>query len=413
MIHVVGGGLAGSEVAYQLAIRGIRVVLHEMRPTVESPVHKSGYLAELVCSNSLKSMDSKRNASGILKEELERLDSFLLKMAKKYAIPGGKALVVDREGFSKEITRKLESLPNLKVIREEVKDIQQDEDIWVIATGPATSESLYRWMRKTFGKGAYFFDAVAPIVDAKSIDLSKTFFANRYEDGKDYLNCPMNKEEYLRFREAIVNAEVLPVEGFDRKLLFSRCQPIEEIARSGVDAMRYGPLKPKGLSNEGKRYYAVVQLRRDDAKGRMYNLVGFQTRLKWPAQEEIIHLIPGLQRAKILRYGVMHANVYLEAASVMDGFFRAKKDKRIFFAGQITGVEGYVESIASGLFVALNILRTLRGREPILLSDKTMMGALFNYISRTQNLKPMYVNFGLVRREEIEEMPTFSELLGW
>ena len=412
MIHVIGAGLAGSEVAYQLAIRNIHVTLHEMRPNVETGVHRSGDFAELVCSNSFKSEDVERNASGVLKRELERLNSFVLNVARKHAIPGGKALVVDREGFSKEITKTLEGLSNLEIRREEIKCISDDDDIWIVASGPATSEPFYNWLKKNFGSAAHFFDAVAPIIDASTVDMSKAFFANRYQNGKDYLNCPMTKEEYLRFREALVNSEVIPVKGFDRKLLFSRCQPIEEIARSGVDAMRYGPLKPLGLSRNGEKHYAVVQLRRDDAQGRMYNIVGFQTRLKWSEQKKIVHLIPGLENAKILRYGVMHANVYLEPAKVMDEFFRARTDKRIFFAGQITGVEGYVESIASGLFVALNVLRMLSGKKLLSLPKRTMTGALFEYVLKTQDLKPMYANFGLVKRKEIEEMPRFEELLG-
>ncbi len=411
MIHVVGAGLAGSEIAFQLSNRGYDVFLHEMRPTVESGVHKSDKFAELVCSNSLKSLDASRNASGLLKKELEKLGSFVLKVARKHSIPGGRALVVDREAFSEEITETLESSPHVVVRREEVKSIPQDEDIWVIASGPATSDELYKWLEREFGKGAHFFDAVSPVVSAESIDMSKAFFANRYEEGKDYLNCPMEKKEYIAFREALVHAEVLPIEGFDRKLLFSRCQPIEEIARSGLDAMRYGPLRPVGLSKNGKKYYAVVQLRRDNSVGSLYNLVGFQTRLKWPEQERIIHMIPGLERAKVVRYGVMHANVYLEPFEIMDGYFRAKKDKRIFFAGQITGVEGYVESVASGLFVALNLMRILNGKKPITLPKKTMIGALLDYVSRTPDLKPMYANFGLLKKDEVEELPSFEELL--
>jgi len=411
VIHVIGGGLAGSEIAYQLASRGYDVIIHEMRPKVKSGVHKTDKLGELVCSNSLKSMDPTKNASGLLKKELEVLDSFVLKIARRHAIPGGKALVVDREAFSEDVTSTLKKMPNVKIVREEVKFIPSDDDIWVVATGPATSEVLYAWLEKEFGKGAHFFDAVAPVVTAESIDMSKAFFANRYQEGTDYLNCPMNKEEYLAFRNALVNAEVLPIEGFDRKLLFSRCQPIEEIARSGVDAMRYGPLKPVGLSKNGERYHAVVQLRRDDSIGRLFNLVGFQTRLKWPEQKRVIRMIPALRKVEIVRYGVMHANVYFEPYETMDDYFRSKKNKKIFFAGQITGVEGYVESIASGLFVAVNIIRILKEKDPIILPRNTMIGALLDYVRKTPNLKPMYANFGLIKREEVSPIPPLTYLL--
>ncbi len=412
MIHVIGGGLAGSEITYQLATRGYKVILHEMRPKVESGVHKTDKFAELVCSNSLKSMDPVKNASGVLKKELEELDSFVLKVAEKHAIPGGKALVVDREAFSEEITRTLKEMPNVIIKREEIKFIPKDDDIWIVASGPATSQNLYTWLENEFGKGAHFFDAVSPVITAESIDMSKAFFANRYdEEGSDYLNCPMDKEEYLAFRETLVNAEVLPVEGFDKKLLFSRCQPIEEIARSGIDAMRYGPLRPVGLSKNGKRYYAVVQLRRDNSVGSLYNLVGFQTRLKWPEQDKVIHMIPGLEKAKIVRYGVMHANIYLEPNATMDDYFRAKKDKRIFFAGQIIGVEGYVESIASGLFTAINVIRIQKEMDPITLPTDTMIGALLDYVRKTKDLKPMYANFGIIKRDEVRSIPTLEHFL--
>ncbi len=411
MIHVVGGGLAGSEITYQLANHGYEVILHEMRPKRNTEVHKTGKLAELVCSNSLKSMDAK-NASGLLKSELESLGSFILKVAKLHSIPGGKALVVDREAFSDEVTRTVESLPNVEIVREEVEDIPKNDDIWIIATGPATSSKLYSWIKEKFGSGAHFFDAVAPVIQANTIDMSKVFFANRYQQGNDYLNCPMNKEEYLSFREALISAEVLPIEGFDRKLLFSRCQPIEEIARSGEDAMRFGPLRPVGLSDSnGKRYYAVVQLRRDNSIGTLYNMVGFQTRLKWPEQDRVLRMIPGLEKSKIVRYGVMHANVYLEPYSTMDGFFRSKKRGNIFFAGQITGVEGYVESIASAMFVAVNVMRFLMKKEPIAFSPNTMIGALMSYVAHTPNLKPMYANFGILNRKDVEEIGEFGDFI--
>jgi len=391
VIHIVGGGLAGSEAAYQIAQSGHEVTIHEMRPVVMTGVHRTDRMAELVCSNSLKSVDLK-NASGLLKKELRDLGSFVLDVAYRHAIPGGKALVVDRESFSDEITSTLESHPKIKIVREEITEIP-DKDIWIIATGPATSDKLYNWILSTFGGGAYFFDAVAPVIDANTIDMSKVFFGNRYEDGKDYINCPMNKEEYLRFHDALAKAEVLPVEGFDKKLLFSRCQPIEEIAKSGVDAMRYGPLRPVGLGN----FYAVVQLRRDNYAGTLFNIVGFQTRLKWPEQDRVFRMIPGLENAKIVRYGVMHANVYIEPYRLTDEFFRAR-GRNIFFAGQITGVEGYVESIATGLYVGRNVARMIEGRELQKFPVNTMIGALIDYVTKTPKLQPMYANFGILRR---------------
>ncbi len=396
IVHVVGGGLAGSEAAYQIAQGGYRVIIHEMRPFVETGVHKTGKFAELVCSNSLKSLDLK-NASGLLKKELIDLDSFVLKTAYKHAIPGGKALVVDRESFSEEITSVIETHSKIEVRREEIAEIPEN-DLWIIATGPATSDKLYKWITDKFKTGAHFFDAVAPIVEAESLDMSKIFFANRYEEGgKDYLNSPMTKDEYLNFREQLINAEVLPMQGFDKKLLFSRCQPIEEIARSGVDAMRYGPLRPVGLKKDGLRPYAVVQLRRDNYEGTLFNIVGFQTRLKWPEQERVFRMIPGLENVKIVRYGVMHANVYIEPFKVTDEFFRSKSMPNLFFAGQITGVEGYVESIATGLYVGRNVVRILNGLAPERFSCNTMIGALIDYVTKSEDLQPMYANFGILK----------------
>lgn len=396
IVHIVGGGLAGSEAAYRIAQANYDVVLHEMRPLVKTGVHETDKFAELVCSNSFKSTDLK-NASGLLKKELADLDSFVLKTAQKHAIPGGKALVVDREGFSDEITSVIKSHPKIEIRTEEIKEIPYD-DIWIMATGPATSDNLYKWMTNKFVDGAHFFDAIAPIVDAKTIDMSKAFFANRYDDiGKDYINCPMNKEEYLNFRQNLVDAQTLPMEGFDKKLLFSRCQPIEEIARSGTDAMRYGPLRPVGLEINGKRAYAVVQLRQDDYAGTLFNIVGFQTRLKWPEQERVFRMIPGLENVKIVRYGVMHSNIYIEPFSVTNEFFRSKSQPNLFFAGQITGVEGYLESVASGLYVAMNVIRMLKGLEAQKFQDDTMIGALMDYVVKTKKLQPMYANFGILR----------------
>lgn len=414
MIHIIGGGLAGSEITYQVARAGYDVVLHEMRPKVKTGVHRTDKLAELVCSNSLKSKDAK-NASGLLKKELERIGSFILEVAKRNAIPGGKALVVDREAFSNEITRIIKSMSNVKIVREEVTRVPPEntgDDIWVIATGPATSSKLYSWISDEFGESAHFFDAVAPVVKADTIDTSKAFFANRYEEGADYLNCPLNRKEYIQFREALIEAKVLPIKEFDRNLLFSRCQPIEEIAKSGIDSMRFGPLRPVGLTGlNGEKFYAVVQLRRDNSIGSLYNMVGFQTRLKWPEQDRVFRMIPALKNVKIVRYGVMHANVYIEPYKVTDEFFRAKNRKNLFFAGQITGVEGYVESIASGLYVAINILRLLAGKMPTTFPRKSMIGALMDYVIHTPDLKPMYANFGLINKNNIENVTSAKEMI--
>ncbi len=397
VIHIVGGGLAGSEAAHYISKSGHRVILHEMRPIVKTGVHETDKFGELVCSNSLKSMDLK-NASGVLKKELADLDSFVINTAYRCAIPGGKALVVDREVFSREITKSIESDPDIEIKREEITEIPADDDIWILATGPATSEKLYSWIEKRFG-GAHFFDAIAPIIDAGSIEMSEVFLGNRYDDdGKDYINCPMNEEEYVNFRAALVEAERLPIDGFDKKLLFSRCQPIEEIARSGLDAMRFGPLRPVGFKIQGKRPYAVIQLRRDNYGGTLYNIVGFQTRLKWPEQDRVFRMIPGLENAKIVRYGVMHANIYIEPWKVTDEFFRARSMPNLFFAGQITGVEGYVESIASGLYVAMNVINMVKGRDMVKLPADSMIGSLMGYVAKTPDLQPMYANFGILRR---------------
>ncbi|MGB9789966.1 methylenetetrahydrofolate--tRNA-(uracil(54)-C(5))-methyltransferase (FADH(2)-oxidizing) TrmFO [Thermotoga caldifontis] len=399
-VHVVGAGLAGSEVAYQLAIRGIEVVLHEMRPYKMTPVHRTGFFAELVCSNSLKSEDV-QNASGLLKLEMELFGSLIVRIAKECRVPAGKALAVDRERFSFRITEEVLK-SGVQLVIEEVNRIENDEDVWVIATGPATSEPLARWLTEKLSGALYFFDAVAPIISAESIDYSKVFFGDRYNVGtKDYINCPMNEEEYDRFYEALVSAEVVPMEGFDSSLLFERCKPIEEIARTGKMSLLFGPLRPVGLIDPrtGKQPYAVVQLRKENVEGTMYNIVGFQTRLKWPEQKRVIRLIPGLENAEILRYGVMHRNFYINSRKVLDRYFRLRGNEKIFFAGQITGVEGYLESAASGLYVALNVYRYLKGQNLIELPKTTMMGSLFDYVCNgvTDHLQPMYANYGLLK----------------
>lgn len=398
-VHVVGAGLAGSEVAYQLAVRGVHVVLHEMRPVKMTPVHKTGLFAELVCSNSLKS-DELQNASGLLKREMELFGSIVMKVARECRVPAGKALAVDREKFSKRVTEEVLKA-GVELIVEEVTRIE-DDGVWVIATGPATSEALVRWLTEKLGDALYFFDAVAPIIAAESIDFSKVFFADRYGVGtKDYINCPMDEKQYESFYEALVNAEVVPMEDFDSSLLFERCKPIEEIARTGKLSLLFGPLRPVGLIDPktGKQPYAVVQLRKENVEGTMYNIVGFQTRLKWSEQKRVIRLIPGLENAEILRYGVMHRNFYINSRKVLDEHFRLKGEERIFFAGQITGVEGYLESAASGLYVAFNIHRYLKGKNLLKLPTSTLMGALFDYVCNglTEQLQPMYANYGLLK----------------
>ncbi|WP_072760264.1 methylenetetrahydrofolate--tRNA-(uracil(54)-C(5))-methyltransferase (FADH(2)-oxidizing) TrmFO [Fervidobacterium gondwanense] len=413
----VGAGLAGSEVAWQIASRGHQVIIHEMKKIKKSPVHKSDKFAELVCSNSLKSFELK-NAEGLLKAEMNILGSLILSCAEKTRVPAGKALAVDRERFSDCITEKLIQNENVSVAEEEVY-WPSEQGIWVIATGPTTDGPLAEWISKMTGGMFNFFDAVAPILSADSIDMSICYVGDRYGVGTgDYINCPMDKEEYEAFWNALVNAEVIEMEDFDRKLLFERCQPIEEIARSGKDAMRYGPLRPVGLNDPrtGKEPYAVVQLRKENLEGTMYNIVGFQTRLKWGEQKRIIQMIPGLQNAEVLRYGVMHRNSYIDSPKVLDRFLRLKSMPNVFFAGQITGVEGYVESAMTGLYVGLNVARLLDGKELVELPSNTMCGALINYITTASELKPMYANFGLlhagknrekVALEAIETMKKF------
>ncbi|MDK2864817.1 MAG: methylenetetrahydrofolate--tRNA-(uracil-5-)-methyltransferase [Thermotogota bacterium] len=399
-VHVVGGGLAGSEIALQLASRGIHVVLHEMRPMEVTKVHTSAMFAELVCSNSLKSNDLS-NAEGLLKEELRMLGSKLLQIAEKCAVPAGKSLAVDRKRFSEMVSEALWNENRIIIRRELIEQIPlEDNTLWVIATGPVTHRRFAGWLQKLTGGFLHFFDAVSPIIYADSIDMQKVYVADRYGKGSgDYLNCPMNEEEYEIFWKELVNAETVEVHDFDKGLLFERCQPIEEIARSGKDALRYGPLKPVGLLDPrtGKEPYAVVQLRKENREGTLYSLVGFQTRLRWKEQKRIIRLIPGLEKAEIARYGVIHKNVYIEANRVLDDFLRLRKHKKLFFAGQVAGFEGYVSAIATGLFVAFNIYRSLSGQDMTSFPRETMLGSLVNAVVHHEGtLKPMYANFGLL-----------------
>lgn len=391
-INVIGGGLAGSEAAYQIAKRGIKVKLYEMKPIKFSPAHSSENLAEIVCSNSLKS-NLLTNACGLLKEELRRLDSLLIKCADETAVPAGQALAVDRDEFSKLVTKKIEENENIEIIKEEVTTIP--DGITIIATGPLTSDALSSEIAKLTGEEKlFFYDAAAPIVTKESIDMNNAFTADRYGKGdSDYINCPMTKEEYELFYNELINAEVTNKHEFEKGNLFEGCMPIEEMARRGSQTLTYGPLKPVGFD---KKYYAVVQLRQDNKEGTLYNLVGFQTNLKFGEQKRVFSMIPALKNAEFVRYGVMHRNTYINAPKLLDNTFNLKGTK-IFFAGQISGVEGYVESIASGMVAAINAVQMIEEKEKNIFSEETMIGALSAYIStENKNFQPMNANFGIL-----------------
>ncbi len=401
-INIVGGGLAGSEIALTLARNKIKTRLYEMRPKKMTEVHKTGNLGELVCSNSLKS-ELLSNASGLLKAELKLMNSILLEIAEKNKIPAGKAFAVDRTGFSGDITKKVHLSNYIELINDEIStiDLSDINNIWIIATGPVTSESLEIWLAKLFGENLFFFDAVAPIVSADSIDMQHAFIADRYEAGTgDYVNCPLEKAEYEDFVEELITAERVPIENFSDKLLFERCQPIEEIARKGKDAVRFGPMKPVGLENPrtGREPYAVLQLRSENKSNTLYNLVGCQTRLKWSEQKKVFQKIPALNKAEFVRYGVMHRNTYLNSPVILNPYLQSKSYPNLFFAGQITGVEGYVESIGSGTFVSFNILRFIKNKRMVKLPDKTMLGSLIEHVTEKARvpLNPYYANFGLL-----------------
>jgi len=398
-VKVIGAGLAGSEAAWQLAKRGIPVDLYEMKPIRKSPAHTSDLFAELVCSNSLRS-DRLENAVGLLKAELRLFDSICMQAAAHAAVPAGGALAVDREIFSQYITEHLENHPLIHVIHEEVTSIPEGPAI--IATGPLTDGALYEALGETFGEGIlHFHDAVAPLVEADSIDYDVAFRATRYDKGEaDYLNCPMTKEEYMAFYEALVEAETAELHSFENDpKVFEGCMPIETMAKRGPMTIAYGPLRPVGLIDprSGKRPFAVVQLRQDDRAGSLYNLVGFQTRLKHGEQKRVFSLIPGLTHARFARYGVMHRNTYLQSPGVINEHFQWIGKDQIFFAGQISGVEGYVESMASGLVAAVSLAALLRGREMPEFSQKTMLGSMGYYIAHAGGkLEPMHANFALM-----------------
>ena len=439
-ITVIGGGLAGCEAAYQISKRGISVKLYEMKPAKFSPAHSNTNLAEIVCSNSFKS-NLHTNACGLLKEELRILDSLLIKTADEVAVPAGQALAVDREKFAEEITKKIEGLKNVEIIRKEVGKSGEMEDISlsdlskdgivIVATGPLTSDKLSKEIVELTGnEGLHFYDAAAPIIEKESINMNIAFWGDRYEQerGKDeeveewqkrikeneennYINLPMNKEEYEKFWNELVNAEVVELHNFEKREIFEGCMPIEVMAKRGIDTLRFGPLKPVGFTDPrtGKRPYAIVQLRQDNSEGNLFNIVGFQTNLKYGEQKRVFRLIPGLENAEFVKYGVMHRNTFINSPELLDETYNLKKNNNIFFAGQITGVEGYVESIASGLVAGLNAAKRYNGiqnckessldkvKPKIIFPKETMIGALAKYIAtENKNFQPMNANFGIL-----------------
>ena len=402
-VLVVGGGLAGSEAAYYLASRGIKTTLVEMKPKKFTPAHESENYGELVCSNSLKSNDVYANACGLLKEEMRMLGSMIIEAADATKVPAGAALAVDREKFSAYITEKLKTCPNLTLVSDEITKLPSvDEDgneYAIIATGPLTSDALSADILEKFGGGLHFYDASAPIISADSVDMSCAFTGDRYGKGTgDYINCPMTKEEYYQFVDELLGAEKAELHAFEKREIFEGCMPIEVMASRGRDTLRFGTLKPVGLAGEdGKRPYAVLQLRKENAAGTTYNLVGFQTNLKFPEQERVFSMIPALKNAEFLRYGVMHRNTYIQSPDVLSRDFSVKNNRKLFFAGQITGVEGYVESAASGLLAAIRIADEVLGNPRKEFDERTVCGALQTHISTpTKDFQPMNANFGIL-----------------
>lgn len=418
-ITVIGAGLAGCEAAYQIAKRGIKVKLYEMKPKKYSPAHSNKDLAEIVCSNSFKS-NLLTNACGLLKEELRRLDSLLIKIADITKVPAGQALAVDREEFSKAVTDKIKSNPLIEIINEEVKDVNQmiKDGIVIIATGPLTSDELAKRIKEITGQDKlYFYDAAAPIVSKESIDFNIAFYGDRYSQEKrkdetidqwkerlkkeeqSYINLPMSKEEYENFWKELINAEIVTLHEFEKREIFEGCMPVEIMAKRGIDTLRFGPLKPVGFDDPrtAKRPYALVQLRQDDKQASIYNLVGFQTNLKFGEQKRVFSMIPGLKNAEFVKYGVMHRNTYINSTKLLDNTYNLKTNSNVFFAGQITGVEGYVESISSGLVAGINAVMKLKGAKKITFSDYTVIGSLAKYISTpNEKFQPMNANFGIL-----------------
>lgn len=400
-VTVIGAGLAGCEAALQLAKRGFEVDLYEMRPHKTTGAHSTENPAEFVCSNSLGSLDP-TNASGLLKHEMEKLGSFLIQLAKEAAVPAGNALAIDREVFSKKVSELLQKSGKINLIREEITKIPSNVPV-IVASGPLTSDELAEDIKKFTGsEHLHFFDAIAPIVEKDSIDFDKAFYASRYDKGDAcYINCPMNKEEYAKFYDILINAPKIELKEFERDAkFFESCLPIEVLASRGVDTLRFGPMKPVGLVDKrtGEENYAVVQLRQDNKSATMYNLVGFQTNLKWGSQKELLQSIPGLENANILRYGVMHRNTFINSPELLDASLQCRKRKDLFFAGQITGTEGYTESIASGMLAGINMAKFLNSEELLVLPKVTMLGALTQYISdpEQKRFQPINSNWGIV-----------------
>lgn len=420
-INVIGGGLAGTEAAYQIAKRGIKVKLYEMKPNKYSPAHSNQNLAEIVCSNSFKS-NLHTNACGLLKEELRAMDSLLIKIADDTAVPAGQALAVDREIFAKKVTEAIKSNPNIEVINEEIVDLEKlmEDAITIVATGPLTADELAKNISKITARDKlYFYDAAAPIVTKDSINFDIAFWGDRYEQEREkdeeieewkerlkntkekqnYINLPMNKEEYENFYKNLIDAEVVELHHFEKREIFEGCMPIEIMAKRGEDTLRFGPLKPVGFTDPrtGKRPYALVQLRQDDTEGNIFNLVGFQTNLKYGEQKRVFSMIPGLENAEFVKYGVMHRNTFIDSSHLLTNTYKMKNIKNLYFAGQITGVEGYVESISSGLMAGINASNEFYGKEEFTLPIETMTGALANYISTpNEKFQPMNANFGIV-----------------
>lgn len=398
-INVIGAGLAGSEAAWQAAQAGVAVNLYEMRPKKSTEAHHTNNFAELVCTNSLRG-NNLTNAVGVLKEEMRRLDSVIITSADKTAVPAGGALAVDRDDFSELVTKRVKEHPLVTVIEEEITEIP--EGITVIATGPLTSEPLSKAIQAFNGsEGFYFYDAAAPIVDKSTINMDKVYLKSRYDKGEAaYLNCPMNEEEFYAFREALVNAEVAPLKEFEKEKFFEGCMPIEVMAGRGPKTMLFGPMKPVGLEDPktGKRPYAVIQLRQDNAAASLYNIVGFQTHLKWGEQKRVCRMIPGLEEAEFVRYGVMHRNSFMNSPELLQQTYQSKKREDLFFAGQMTGVEGYVESAASGLMAGINAAKLAKGEAPIIMPQETTIGSMAYYITHAEgkHFQPMNANFGLL-----------------
>lgn len=398
IVNVIGAGLAGSEAAWQIAKRGIKVRLYEMRPVKQTPAHHTDKFAELVCSNSLRA-NNLTNAVGVIKEEMRMLDSIIIKSADNSSVPAGGALAVDRHDFSGRVTEAIRNHPLIEIVNEEVTEIP--EGITVIATGPLTSPALAEKVKEMTGQDyLYFYDAAAPIVEKDSIDMDKVYLKSRYDKGEAaYLNCPMTEDEFNRFYDALIAAEVVPLKEFEKEIYFEGCMPVEVMAERGRKTLLFGPMKPVGLEDPktGKRPHAVVQLRQDDGAGTLYNIVGFQTHLKWGPQKEVLKLIPGLENVEIVRYGVMHRNTFINSPYVLEPTYQLKANNQIFFAGQMTGVEGYVESAGSGLLAGINAAKLAKGEELVVFPAETALGSMARYITEAnpKNFQPMNINFGL------------------